>query len=395
MLENFDREQFLSQYWQRQPLLIKNALPGFKNPLTADELAGLAMEAEVESRIVQQSVQKNVQQSGTTWSLEHGPFAGTAFDRSEPWTLLVQAVDEYVESVASLWQIADFLPAWRRDDVMVSYATAGGGVGPHYDNYDVFLLQGMGQRSWRLGQWCSATDTLLPHDSLRILEDFSPSADYLLEPGDILYVPPRLAHWGEAVTECMTYSLGFRAPAVNGLVSRWVDHHLERMDPEQLYTDPPLQADCRPGEITAAAAQHALALIRAQLETQLQELGQDMQWLGELVTEPRTPIEPVDPEERVPHAQVFHMESAARLAWAMDPPAANTHEEGGATSTALPVSVYANGESLRASAACLPVLQALSRQRSVSRKYLHTLAGETDMLKLLAELEKVGCVYGE
>jgi 50S ribosomal protein L16 3-hydroxylase len=422
-LENFDREQFLSEYWQRQPLLIKNALPGFENPLPADELAGLALEPEVESRIVHRS--------GSTWALEHGPFASEALARNGPWTLLIQAVDHYVEAVASLWRMLDFLPTWRRDDVMVSYASAGGGVGPHYDNYDVFLLQGMGQRRWRLGQWCSPTDALLPHETLRILEDFDQSAEYLLEPGDILYLPPRLAHWGEAVTECMTYSLGFRAPAINELVSRALDHHLERMDPERFYTDPPLAANCRPGELSVAAVQRALELVRAQLA----ELGQDTHWLGELVTEPRCAIEPGDVEETVSNPDVYHVLPAARLAWSMNkepmnkepmnkepmnkepmnkepmnmepmnretsdratiaPEPANRHGAGKVAKDTSPVSVYANGIHLAASVACLPPLQTLIEQGSISRKYLNTVAGEKDMLELLAELVKVGCVYGE
>ena len=372
-LQNFDREQFLRQYWQRQPLLIKNALPGFENPLSADALAGLALEQEVESRIVQRA--------GSAWVLEHGPFAHSAFNRSEPWTLLVQAVDHYLEEVAELWRLADFLPSWRRDDVMVSFATAGAGVGPHYDNYDVFLLQGLGQRRWRLGQWCSGKDALLPHESLRILADFQQSADYLLHPGDILYLPPCLAHWGEAVTDCMTYSLGFRAPGIKELLSRCLDDQLEHMDTEQFYTDPPLFDDASPGEISAAAAQRALELVQACVAG----LAQNTQWLGELVTEPRYPLEPVDPEETMLNPHVFRLEPAARLAWAIN------REPGDGES----LSVYANGISLSAPSACLPLLQDLSQQRAIEREKLNTLAGEKDMLELLAQLMKVGCIYGE
>jgi 50S ribosomal protein L16 3-hydroxylase len=383
-LKNFDREQFLSEYWQRQPLLIKNALPGFENPLPADELAGLALEQEVESRIVHRS--------GSAWALEHGPFTDAAFARDGPWTLLVQAVDHYVEDVASLWRMADFLPAWRRDDVMVSYATVGGGVGPHYDNYDVFLLQGMGQRRWRLGQWCDASEALLAHQTLRILENFEDSAEFLLEPGDILYVPPRLAHWGEAVTACMTYSLGFRAPAINELVSRALDHHLECMDPEQFYTDPPLGANGRPGELSVAAVQRAMELVQAQLV----ELSHDTRWLGELVTEPRCPLEAGEFEETAPNPDVYHMEPAARLAWSItDREPANQPLDSKDADNTSSLSVYANGLDLAAIVACLPVLQSFIAQRSISRKYLNTHAGEKDMLELLAELVRVGCVYGE
>lgn len=367
-VQNLDRREFLEQYWQRQPLLIKSALPNFRSPLSAEELAGLALEPEVDSRIVQQSAEG--------WLLERGPFGETAFDRSGSWTLLVQSVDHYLEKVASLWQAADFLPGWRRDDIMVSYATDGGSVGPHYDNYDVFLLQGQGQRRWQLGQWCDGDEALLAHDSLRILASFRHSADYLLQPGDILYLPPRLAHWGEAVGESLTYSLGFRAPSLNDMLSRWLDNQLEQLNPEHFYTDPPLPAQPRPGEISAPAAQHALHLLQAQLE----KFGQDIHWLGELVTEPRFPLAPSEAGKSLSEAECVRMEPGAKLAWS----------ESGSS-----LAVYANGSRLSAKRTFLPLLQALCRDRVIQRDQWRAYDDDTGIVELLTALAKMGCVYVE
>ena len=179
-LNNFDTETFLRDYWQQKPLLIRNAFADWINPLEPDELAGLACEPEVESRLI-------IGAQGS-WAVEHGPLAEARFAvlGQEPSTLLVQAVDHHVPEVAALLAPFRFIPNWRIDDVMVSYATDGGGVGPHFDQYDVFLIQGHGQRRWRVGQLCDDTSALLPHDELRLLADFQATDEWLLEPGDSL-----------------------------------------------------------------------------------------------------------------------------------------------------------------------------------------------------------------
>ena len=143
---NLDREDFLANYWQQKPLLIRSAIAPFEPPLSSDELAGLALEEEIESRIIECREQN--------WRLSHGPFTAADFQRNCPWTLLVQAVDHYIPEVAQLRKLVDFIPQWRVDDVMISYAVDGASVGPHYDNYDVLLLQGLGKRNWKLGQRC-------------------------------------------------------------------------------------------------------------------------------------------------------------------------------------------------------------------------------------------------
>ena len=302
-----DIADFLARHWQREPLLIRDALPDFAPPLSADELAGLAMEAEVESRIVEQDRGQ--------WRVSHGPFTEADFQRPPPWSLLVQAVDDYVPEVAALRRLVDFIPDWRADDVMVSYATDGGSVGPHFDHYDVFLLQGEGQRHWQLGQHCDEQSPLLPGTSLRILAQFEQARDYLLNPGDILYVPPGVAHWGVARGECTTFSIGFRAPRRGELLARLADAALEHSDPDRFFSDPGRAPATRPGELSAAdlarAREQALALL---------ESTTSPRWLGELVTEPRYPIEPEDAsaaaiDELLRGEGELYRTPGARIAW--------------------------------------------------------------------------------
>ena len=257
----FDVATFLRDYWQQKPLLIRNPWTEWHNPLEPDELAGLACEPEVESRLV-------VGAQGS-WAVEHGPLAEARFARlgQEPSTLLVQAVDHHVPEVAALIEPFRFIPNWRIDDVMVSYATDGGGVGPHYDQYDVFLIQGNGRRRWRVGQLCDDESPLIPHDELRLLAEFQATDEWLLEPGDILYVPPRIAHDGVAVgDDCMTYSVGFRAPSRSDLLTHFVDDLVAEMEDDDRYADPGLAGQDNPGEISGAALDqlHRLAIEKLQ-----------------------------------------------------------------------------------------------------------------------------------
>ena len=201
--------QFMRQYWQKKPLLVRQAIPGFKALLPRADLFALASQEGVESRLVQQTE--------GAWKFQHGPFTRRALPplQRPHWTLLVQGVDLHNDSVHALMQQFRFVPDARLDDVMISYASDGGGVGPHFDSYDVFLLQAHGQRRWRIGR---QKDLSLRDDvPMKILSHFEPEEDWVLEPGDLLYLPPRWAHDGVAVDACMTYSVGFRAPARRGL----------------------------------------------------------------------------------------------------------------------------------------------------------------------------------
>jgi 50S ribosomal protein L16 3-hydroxylase len=255
-LQNFDPAAFLRDHWQKCPCLIRSAWPGWTNPLTPDELAGLACEDHVESRLIEQRRK--------TLKVEPGPLPEDRFGRlgKRQWTLLVQAVDHHVPQVAALIEPFRFIPDWRIDDVMVSYAADGGGVGAHFDHYDVFLIQGLGRRRWQVGGLCDNDTELLPHDELRLLANFEPTDEWVLEPGDILYVPPRFAHNGVAVgDDCMTYSVGFRAPARSELIAHWCDHLLSALDDDDRYADPDLGVAGDPEEITAPAIDRLHAMV--------------------------------------------------------------------------------------------------------------------------------------
>ena len=266
-------EQFLAEYWQQRPLLCPQALPNFQSPITAEELAGLAMEPDIDSRMVWQD-------SGV-WQQQAGPFAENAFQGAVPWTLLVQGVDRCHPRVSTLRNTLPPLPRWRFDDVMVSFATDQAGVGPHFDRYDVFLLQGSGRREWRIGPHCDDETPQLRENGLNLIPPFEPVETYVLEPGDVLYVPPGVAHWGVALGEAITYSLGFRAPPVGDLMARRTDAALERISTTSLLEDgPSLHNPSRPGEITTEHIANARDAINNAFDALDQEL-----WFGEVMTE--------------------------------------------------------------------------------------------------------------
>ena len=301
----FDAASFLRDHWQKTPLLIRNAFPDWANPLAPDELAGLACEEGVESRLVRRTGPKD-------WALTDGPLTEAHFAEADgaPWTLLVQAVDHHVPEVAALLEHFRFIPNWRIDDVMVSYASDGGGVGPHFDQYDVFLVQGLGRRRWQVGPRCDEQSPLLPHDGLRLLADFQPSEEWVLEPGDILYLPPGFAHDGVALGEdCMTYSVGFRAPSRAELVTGWADHVLDLLDDDDRYGDPDLVPAANPGEIGTAA----LDRLHRMVTEALADRDGFSRWLGALVTAPKNDLIDWSPEEASTLQEIAHELAAGAM----------------------------------------------------------------------------------
>ena len=357
-----DAAGFLARHWQREPLLIRGAVADFQPPVDAGELAGLAMEAEVESRIV---VRRD-----EGWELRHGPFTADAFHSDDPWTLLVQGVDQLLPDVAKLRSLVSDLPGWRLDDIMVSYASDGGGVGPHFDRYDVFLLQGEGERIWRLGQRCDEHSALLPHDELCLLEHFECQAEYRLQCGDVLYVPPGVAHWGISAGDSTCFSIGFRAPRLADLLSRWTDVCMEALGDHQLLGDAGRPAALRPGEIATADIESALDQLR-----NLLQMGNDPRWFGEVVTE-TVPLEP-DSERLAalleglfsPRARMT-LSPEARVAW-----------------QALPdgdLRVFVNGHSQRCPPALADTLTALCDGQSLSiSAILQQHEGATEILEFI------------
>jgi 50S ribosomal protein L16 3-hydroxylase len=272
---------FMKRHWQKKPLLVRQAIPGFQALLPPRELFALAERSEVESRVVAHE--------GTGWRLQRGPFARRGLPpRKQPrWTLLVQGVDLHHAGAHALLHRFDFVPAARLDDLMISYATDGGGVGPHFDSYDVFLLQAQGQRRWRIGR---QSDLQLQEGvPLKILANFEPEQEFVLEPGDMLYLPPRYAHDGIAEGECQTYSIGFRAPARAELARELLQRIAEEAAEEgaqRLYADPRQGATESPGAIPEALRAFAQDALAAALKDRF---ALDRA-LGEYLTEPKANV---------------------------------------------------------------------------------------------------------
>ena len=277
ILGDLTADQFLAEYWQKKPLLIRNAIPNFEPPIDGDDLAGLSLEAEVESRLV----------IGDDWALEHGPFEESRFASlpEQNWSLLVQGVDLWVPEVAGLLSSFDFLPSWRVDDIMVSYAEDGGNVGPHFDYYDVFLIQGEGQRHWQIGQHCSEADLHTDSTALKILKNLEVSDEWTLNPGDMLYLPPKIAHHGVAIGQCTTFSVGFRAPAATEMLDDLATELLSRDITPNHLQDPPLNAAMANEPISGAYIQQVKELLQQTLDDE-QMLGE---WFAQFMTEPKYP----------------------------------------------------------------------------------------------------------
>lgn len=283
LLGGLSPAQFMRRHWQKKPLLVRQAIPQFVPPVLRSELFALAAQEGVESRLVQ--LVKGA------WKLRHGPFSRRALPalQQPDWTLLVQGVDLHNDAVHALMQQFRFVPEARLDDLMISYASNGGGVGPHFDSYDVFLLQAHGKRRWRIGR---QKDLALRDDiPLKVLAQFEPEEEFVLEPGDMLYLPPRYAHDGIAEGECMTYSIGFRAPARAELAQELLVRLAEDAgdadeDKPLLYRDAGQEAVAQPAHIPAVLHEFAReALARALAQPLVLERA-----LGEYLTEPKPSV---------------------------------------------------------------------------------------------------------
>ena len=247
-------KDFLRDYWQQRPLLVRNALPGFSGLLTRDELTELACHEDAQSRLV-------VQRNGK-WHLKHGPLNSSDLTKlpKKQWTLLVQDVNHFLPSARDLLSKFRFIPHARLDDLMVSYAPKGGGIGPHFDSYDVFLLQGMGSRRWQIS--AQQDDRFIADAPLRILKNFLPEQEWVLKPGDMLYLPPKYAHNGIAEDDCMTYSIGFRAPSHDELMTQFLVYLQDKVETEGWYSDPGLQLQSHPSKISVAMQSQVNSILK-------------------------------------------------------------------------------------------------------------------------------------
>ncbi len=279
LLNKLTPAQFLAEYWQKKPLLIRQAIPNFKGLLSPNELAGLACEDDVQARIIKQTKEK--------WTVKNGPFDDADFAKlgKKDWTLLVQSVNHYLPEAADLLALFNFIPHARLDDLMVSYAPTGGGVGAHVDSYDVFLLQGSGKRNWKIS--AQKDLSLQENQPLKILKNFKAEQEWTLGAGDMLYLPPQIAHWGVSESDdCMTYSIGFRAPKTQELQHEFLSYLQDNLSTEGLYADADLTLQNHPAEISEAMVNK----VSAMLQNITWDKNNAADFLGKYLTEPKPDV---------------------------------------------------------------------------------------------------------
>ena len=271
--------EFLSDYWQKKPVCIRNGVAFQEALIAVDELAGLALEPEVESRLIENNGDVK------DWQVIHGPLVEADFnkERDFPWTLLVQGVDCFVPQVHDFLARFRFVPSWRLDDIMISYATQGAGVGAHFDRYDVFLIQGQGQRQWQIGGTCNENSALMAHDQLCLLQNFDVHQEFILNPGDLLYIPPLIAHKGVAMSDaCVTYSVGFRSPSYGDVLASFADERSTDISADLRLKDQGFAP--KSGEISAKDIAVLMQLMQAQITPE-----NVAQWFGKHSTEAKYP----------------------------------------------------------------------------------------------------------
>jgi len=355
LLGGLSPEQFMRRHWQKKPLLVRQALPGIRPPASRSELAALAASEDAESRLVSAFDGR--------WALRKGPIAKLPAFSKAGWTLLVQGLEQHVPAAYELLSQFRFVPEARLDDLMISYSTDGGGVGPHFDSYDVFLIQVHGQRRWRIGQQKNAQ--LRDDVPLKIIANFEPEQEYVLEPGDMLYLPPGWAHDGVAIGECMTCSVGFRTPwraeLAKDLLSRLMDdedqHYANRM-----YADPKQPATTTPGLMP----QQLLDFARDAAERALREPLALERALGEAMTEPKPHVW-FDAGVPLPAGRGAVLDRRSRMLYD-------------------PAHIFINGESFRAAGRDAKLMREFADQRALTAKQLTQLSeGARELLDQWAE----------
>ncbi len=368
--EGLNESLFLEQYWQQKPLLIQGAFNNFTNPIDPDELAGLSCEEDANSRYIEHT-------GNNEWRLCTGPMTDDFFNdvTGHEWSLLVSDVEKLLPEFRQYLAPFRFLPDWRIDDLMISYAPVGGSVGAHVDQYDVFLLQADGIREWQIENTQRKGVQASVSNTIAILGDFEADATWQLQPGDMLYLPPQYAHHGIAIEEpCMTWSIGFRAPSVDEILPELVNYLLETEDAEQRFTDPKRLLTNTPGLINKDDLSSLRSMLRGALEKDDDTLNQ---WIGRFVTEPKELQEPIDETtEAAPSVEFIlgELKAGATLDYNSQKRVAYTNLNGDHT-------LYADGKAYECSES---LAQALGNNRTVELDDLQQ--GNNNDLQLLATL---------
>ena len=371
-------EKFLAEYWQKKPLLIKQAFKNFEDTIPADELAGLAMEAEIESRIV------SVDNKGN-WQVDHGPFEDFSQYGQENWTLLVQAVNNWSRPTNSLLQPFSFIPRWRIDDVMVSFSTPNGGVGPHLDQYDVFIIQGSGKRRWQVGAPNKALSTLLPHPDLKQVSAFEPLIDEITEAGDLLYIPPNHPHNGVSIENSVNFSIGFQAPSSQELWSSFADKLIDNNLGELRFSDSARKVTDSSTLISKADQQQLKAFMLEQLEgTALFE-----QFIGQYLTQSHHALELLMPVNEI---------DADKLADILSEPEILFMPVSGlkaAITSEAEITLFLNGDSFPIDKQSLPLAELLAEQSPLTTNQVKSFNSYLKNTQLLTSVLNKGYWYIE
>ena len=375
-------QNFLDNYWQKQSLFIPNAFPEQINCLEPNDLAGFSLEENIESRII-------IERENNQWDQLHGPFNDDTFKSlpTSKWTLLVQAVDHYLPNLALLLDQFNFLPQWRIDDIMMSYATKGGNVGPHYDYYDVFLIQISGQRHWQVGQLCDDKSKLIKNLPIRILKDFNTSEEHIVNPGDVLYLPPGIAHHGIALDdECITLSVGFRAPSYADMLSEYSHHLADQLPGQHRYQDKSLKARTESTHHSGMITEQDVQSVKAQL---LEHFSSDQNlklWMAEFLSLPKyEECAPLSCElskaeflELLSSGLPIHRDESSRFVVTQDMDR---------------VRLYINGSEATLHEAEPTFVQLIASRRVFATNDLNELMANENNLSLLFEMVKKGYFY--
>lgn len=351
VLGGITAEQFLAEYWQKKPLLVRNGLPEIIGLLQPQDVQELALEEHASARLIRQK-DKNPNE----WHVKSSPLTKGDFQKlPKLWSILVQAVDHYSFDLSELWKKFPFIPQWRRDDIMVSYAPKGGSVGKHFDFYDVFLVQGHGHRRWQLGQMCDVNTAFVPNQPLKLLPEIDVQFDEVLAPGDLLYVPPGMAHYGVAEDDCLTFSFGFRMPNVAGMMERISDQFSANTLLQNPVVDIARKQMSQIGEINSTELSYLKDLVLAQLQDSAALDAAIMSYMSESKYPDNIPepdeIEADDLQEILHEGYEVLLEPASRLLY--------TESDG-------ILSFWGNGEALCIAATFAPKLKAIADGESLA-----------------------------
>lgn len=365
---DLDWTDFLQRYWQKRPVVLKRGFKNFVDPLSPDELAGLAMENEVDSRLVSH-------QDGR-WQVSHGPFESYDHLGENNWSILVQAVDHWHEPSSHLMHPFRHIPDWRMDDLMISYSVPGGGVGPHLDQYDVFIIQGTGRRRWRVGDKIPMKQHS-PHPDLLQVAPFDAIIDEELEPGDIIYIPPGFPHEGYSLESSLNYSVGFRAPNAREMVSGYADYILARELGSKRYGDPELVEREHP----ALVLPQELDSMRNMMLELVGNPEHFNSWFGEFISQSRHELDLAPPEPPYQAGEIYELlesgESLQRLC--------------GLRVLRVGDVCYVNGEAMTTEH--LAATDAIARHMTVTRDMLGDALEDPSFLALLSALVNSGYWY--